>query len=97
MPVGSCCIRFHIYRSSHPEVFFKNVKQSSRGVFQSFIFGRQLNFVQDVKHFGRTYSFRNSDFTIPFGFGFEDFSRISEGRKAFGIQMLETIINVGLH
>ena len=23
MPVGTCCIRFHIYRSSHPEVFFK--------------------------------------------------------------------------
>ena len=23
MPVGTCCIHFHIYRSSHPEVFFK--------------------------------------------------------------------------
>ena len=63
----------------------------------SFIFGRPVNFVQDVKHFGRTYSFRNSNFTIPFGFGFEDSSRNSEGSKAFGIQMLETILNVGLH
>ena len=23
MPVGTCCIHFHMYRSSHPEVFFK--------------------------------------------------------------------------
>ena len=23
MPAGICCINFHIYRSSHPEVFFK--------------------------------------------------------------------------
>ena len=23
MPVGTCCIHFHIYRSSHPEVLFK--------------------------------------------------------------------------
>ena len=53
--------------------------------------------MQDVEHFGRAYSFRNSDFTIPFGFGFDDSSRISEGRKAFGIQMVETILNVGLH
>ena len=63
----------------------------------SLIFGRSLNFVQDVEHFGRAYSFRNSDFTIPFGFGFDDSSRISEGRKAFGIQMVETILNVGLY
>ena len=46
----------------------------------SFIFGWLLNFVPDVKHFGRTYSFRNSDFAIYFGFGFDGSSRILEGR-----------------
>ena len=25
MPAGICCVHFHIYRSSHPEVFFKKV------------------------------------------------------------------------
>ena len=42
------------------------------------------------------YSFRNSDFTIPFEFGFDNSSRISEGCKAFSIQMVETILHVGL-
>ena len=37
------------------------------------------------------------DFTIPCGFGFDDSSRISEERKALGIQMVETILHVGLH
>ena len=41
-------------------------------------------------------SFRNSDFTIPFEFGFDNSSRISEGCKAFSIQMVETILHVGL-
>ena len=53
--------------------------------------------MQDVWHFERMYPFRNLDFTILFGFGFEDSSQISEGRKALGIQMVETILNVGLH
>ena len=30
-------------------------------------------------------------------FGFDDSSRISEGRKALGIQMVETILRIGLH
>ena len=39
----------------------------------------------------------NPDFTIPFGFGFDKSSRISEGCKAIGIEMVETILHVGLH
>ena len=42
-------------------------------------------------------SLSDSDFTIPFGFGFNDSSRISEGHKALGVQMVETILNVGPH
>ena len=53
----------------------------------SYIFGRLLNFVQDVKHFRKTYSFRNSKFTILFGFGFDKSSRILKGCRTLGIQM----------
>ena len=34
---------------------------------------------------------------FPFGFGFDNFSRILVGCKALGIQMVETILCVGLH
>ena len=53
--------------------------------------------MQDVYHFGRMYSFRNSDFTIPFGFGFGDSSCIPGECKALGIKMVETILYVGLY
>ena len=62
----------------------------------SFIFGKLLNFVEEVQDFRRTYSIWILDFTILFGFGFDDSSRIS-GRKALGIQMVETILNAGLN
>ena len=45
----------------------------------------------------KEFTFRNSHFMIPFGFRFDGSFRISEGPKSLGIQMIETILHVGLY
>ena len=64
MRAGICCIHFHIYRSSHPEVFFK------KGVLH-------LACLQENIHADNC-EFNSTEFTLLYGYSSENMKHLQQ-------------------